>query len=87
MQNGPVLSAYDGLGNSLGYSVVLIFVAFFRELFGSGKLLGYEVLPLYTDGGWYNPNGLMVLAPSAFLLIGFFIWGIRVWKPEQCEDE
>jgi len=87
MQNGPVLSAYDGLGNALGYSVVLIFVAFFRELLGSGKLMGYEVLPLATEGGWYNPNGLMVLAPGAFFLIGFFIWGLRAWKPEQIEDE
>ena len=87
MQNGPLLSAWDGLGNSLGYSVVLIFVAFFRELLGSGKLMGFEVLPLVTEGGWYNPNGLMVLAPGAFFLIGFFIWGLRVWKPEQIEDE
>lgn len=83
MQNGPKDSFFDGIGNGLGYSVVLIFVGFFRELFGSGKLLGHEVLALVTDGGWYTPNGLMVLAPGAFFLIGIFIWLIRTWKPEQ----
>ncbi|MCP4806667.1 MAG: NADH:ubiquinone reductase (Na(+)-transporting) subunit D [Proteobacteria bacterium] len=87
MQNGPVLAAYDGVGNGLGYSAVLIFVAFFRELLGSGKLMGFEVFTLATEGGWYTPNGLMVLAPGAFFLIGFFIWGLRVWKPDQIEAE
>ena len=83
MQNGPLASAIDGLGNGLGYSVVLIFVGVFRELFGSGKLLGVEILPLTTEGGWYQANGLMVLAPGAFFLIATFIWLVRVWKPEQ----
>ena len=85
MQNGPVLSFFDAVGNSLGYSLVLIIVAFFRELLGGGKLLGVQLLPLYTEGGWYNPNGLMVLAPGAFFIIGFLIWGLRTWKPEQVE--
>ena len=85
MQNGPVLSFWDGLGNSLGYSLILVFVAFFRELFGSGSLLGIQLFELATEGGWYTPNGLMVLAPGAFFLIGFFIWGLRAWKPDQQE--
>ena len=85
MQNGPVLSFWDGLGNSLGYSLILVFVAFFRELFGSGSLLGIQLFELANEGGWYTPNGLMVLAPGAFFLIGFFIWGLRAWKPDQQE--
>ncbi len=87
MQNGPVMSAIDGFGNALGYSIVLLFVGFFRELFGSGTLLGYTVMPLTRDGGWYASNGMALLSPSAFFLIGFFIWAIRVWKPEQVEEE
>ena len=87
MQNGPVLSFFDAVGNGLGYSIILIFVAFFRELLGAGKLFGIQLLPLYTEGGWYNPNGLMVLAPGAFFLIGIFIWALRVWKPDQIESE
>ncbi len=87
MQNNPVMSLIDGLGNAFGYSVILLGTAFLRELLGSGKLFGLQVLPLYTDGGWYNPNGLMVLSPGAFFIIGFFIWALRVWKPEQIEVE
>ncbi|MEM9071099.1 MAG: NADH:ubiquinone reductase (Na(+)-transporting) subunit D [Myxococcota bacterium] len=87
MQNGPGLSFFDGLGNAAGYSVVLLMVAFFRELFGAGKLLGFQVLPLVSDGGWYTPNGLMVLSPAAFFLIGGFIWVVRTVRPEQVEDE
>jgi Na+-transporting NADH:ubiquinone oxidoreductase subunit D len=87
MQNGPVLAFFDGLGNGVGYSLVLLVVAFFRELLGSGKLFGYTILPLVTEGGWYVPNGLMLLAPAAFLLISLFIWGLRSWKPEQVEDD
>lgn len=87
MQNGPVLSFFDAVGNALGYSIVLIFVAFFRELLGAGKLFGIQLLPLATEGGFYNPNGLMVLAPGAFFLIGFFIWALRAWKPEQIEAD
>lgn len=87
MQNGPWLSALDGLGNGLGYSVILLATAFFRELFGSGSLFGYVLMKPVTDGGWYTPNGLMVLSPGAFFLIGLFIWLIRIWKPEQIEEE
>jgi Na+-transporting NADH:ubiquinone oxidoreductase subunit D len=86
MQNGPWLSALDGLGNGAGYSVILIFVALVREPLGSGTLLGYEILPKLTDGGWYQPNGMMLLAPSAFFIIGLSIWAIRSWKPDQVED-
>ena len=86
MKNPPVPSFMDGIGNGLGYSVVLIFVAVIRELFGSGKLFGYEILPLVTEGGWYNPNGLLLLPPSAFFLIGLFIWILRAWDSKQVEE-
>ena len=85
MKNGVWLSILDGLGNAFGYSLILITVAIFRELFGSGTLLGFQILPLVTAGGWYNPNGLMLLAPSAFFIIGLLIWGIRTWKTAQVE--
>ena len=80
---GP--SILDGIGHALGYAGVLLVVAFFRELFGSGKLFGITILPLSTDGGWYVPNGLLLLAPSAFFIIGLLIWAIRTWKPAQVE--
>jgi len=86
MQNPPGLSFLDGLGNGMGYSLILIVVAFFRELLGSGKLFGISILPLVTEGGWYVPNGLMLLAPAAFFLIGIFIWVLRTLKPEQAEE-
>jgi Na+-transporting NADH:ubiquinone oxidoreductase subunit D len=85
MQNGPFFSLLDGIGNGLGYSLVLMTVAFFRELIGSGSLFGYSVLASVNDGGWYVPNGLLVLSPGAFFLIGGFIWVLRTWKPEQQE--
>ena len=87
LQNNPISSFIDGIGNALGYAFVLLFVGFFRELFGAGKLLGYTIFTLNTDGGWYVPNGMFLLSPSAFILIGLLIWGIRVWKPEQVEEE
>lgn len=80
---GP--SIMDALGHSMGYSAILILVATLRELFGSGTLLGYPLLPLVRDGGWYEPNGLMLLAPSAFFIIGLLIWAVRTWKPAQVE--
>jgi len=83
--NRPWPSILDGVGHGLGYSAILLIVAFMRELFGSGKLFGIEVMPLVTEGGWYVPNGLMLLAPSAFFLIGLIIWAIRAWKPAQVE--
>ena len=86
MKNPPVPSFLDGLGNGLGYSFVLIVVGVVRELFGAGSLMGIEILPVVTEGGWYNPNGLLLLPPSAFFLIGFLIWGIRTVQTEQVEE-
>ena len=86
MKNPPMASFYDGIGNGLGYSMVLMVVAFFRELFGAGKLWGYEVLSLTTDGGWYVANGMMLMAPSAFFLIGLLIWVIRIYDKKQVEQ-
>jgi Na+-transporting NADH:ubiquinone oxidoreductase subunit D len=86
MKNPPIPSFIDGIGNGLGYSVILIAVAVVRELFGAGKLLGYEILPLVTEGGWYNPNGLLLLPPSAFFIIGLLIWGLRSVRTEQVEQ-
>lgn len=85
MKNPAWPSFLDGLGNGLGYSFVLITVAVIRELFGTGGLLGYQILPKVTEGGWYYPNGLMMLAPSAFFIIGLMIWVIRVLRPAQVE--
>ncbi len=85
MQNPPVLSFFDGIGNGLGYSAMLILLGIVRELFGAGKLMGYTIIPVINDGGWYLPNGLLLLPPSAFFLIGLFIWGLREWKREQVE--
>ena len=87
MKNGPAMSFLDGVGNALGYSAILLVVGFFRELFGSGKLFGVEMFALSTEGGWYEPNGMMLLPPSAFFLIGFFIWILRAIKIEQIEEE
>jgi Na+-transporting NADH:ubiquinone oxidoreductase subunit D len=87
MANPPGMSLLDGIGNGLGYAVILMGTAFLRELFGSGRLFGKEVLPLVTEGGWYNPNGLMLLSPSAFFIIGLMIWALRVWKPDQIEED
>ena len=87
MKNPPFLSFLDGIGNGLGYSLILIIVGFFRELFGSGTLFGKTVLPLITEGGWYNANGLMLLPPSAFFIIGVFIWILRGFKKDQVEHD
>jgi Na+-transporting NADH:ubiquinone oxidoreductase subunit D len=86
MQNPPVLSFFDGIGNGLGYSVMLIALGIIRELFGAGKLLGYTIIPVVNDGGWYLPNGMLLLPPSAFFLIGLFIWALRSWKKDQVEQ-
>lgn len=85
MKNPPMISMLDGLGNGLGYSLVLVVVGALRELFGSGTLLGYVVLPSVNNGGWYYTNGMMLLPPSAFFIIGLMIWAIRSWKPAQVE--
>ena len=87
MQNPPGISLLDGIGNAMGYGLILMMTAFLRELFGSGSLFGVQLMPLVTEGGWYNPNGLMVLSPGAFFIIGLFIWGLRTWKPEQVEAD
>lgn len=85
MKNPPIPSFFDGIGNGLGYSAVLLSLGVVRELFGAGKLFGIEILPTVNDGGWYVPNGLLLLPPSAFFLIGLLIWGLRSAKPEQVE--
>lgn len=87
MQNGPWRSFLDGIGNGLGYSMILILLGVVRELFGSGKLLGYSILPLINEGGWYNPNSMMVMPPSALFLVGMFIWLLRSFKPQQVEKD
>jgi len=87
MKEKPVVSFMDGIGNGLGYGFILMTVAFFRELLGFGTLFGIEILPLIQNGGWYQANGLLVLPFSSFFVIGFIIWAIRQWKPEQVEKD
>ncbi len=87
MKNGPWLSFLDGIGNGLGYAFILMTVGFVRELFASGTLFGFTVLPTTLEGGWYEPNVLLVMPPSAFFLIGLIIWAIRTWKPDQVEKK
>lgn len=81
LSNRPVASFFDGLGNGLGYGLILLIVGFFRELIGAGNLFGNNVLPLVTEGGWYYPNGLFRLAPSAFFILGLLVWVFRTLKP------
>jgi len=87
MKNSVGDSFLDGIGNGLGYGLILMVVGFFRELFGSGSLFGIELMQLKANGGWYEPNGLMLLSPSAFFIIGIFIWVLRTFMPEQVEAE
>jgi len=87
MQNPPLASFFDGIGNALGYDLVLLVTAFFRELLGSGSLFGIQILHKVTEGGWYYPNGMMVLSPGAFFVIGLAIWALRTWKPQQREAD
>jgi Na+-transporting NADH:ubiquinone oxidoreductase subunit D len=87
MKESVGMSMLDGLGNAMGYSLILLVVGVMRELFGSGKLFGMEILPLANVGGWYQPNGLMLLPPSAFFIIGGFIWVLRTFKTEQVEEQ
>ena len=86
MQNRPIDSFVDGIGNGLGYGLLLMCVGVVRELFGAGSLFGIVILNPVSDGGWYVPNGLLLLPPSAFFIIGFLIWGLRVWKKSQVEE-
>ncbi|MDX1653644.1 MAG: NADH:ubiquinone reductase (Na(+)-transporting) subunit D [Candidatus Competibacteraceae bacterium] len=85
MKNPPLPSFLDGVGNGLGYGAILMAVGFIRELFGAGKLFGVTIFQTTGEGGWYVPNGLLLLPPSAFFIIGFLIWGIRTWKKAQVE--
>jgi Na+-transporting NADH:ubiquinone oxidoreductase subunit D len=85
MKSPPLMSFLDGIGNGLGYTVLLVIVAVIRELFGSGTLMGVEILPLVSAGGWYQPMGLLLMPPSAFFIIGLFIWVLRTFRPEQQE--
>jgi Na+-transporting NADH:ubiquinone oxidoreductase subunit D len=87
LKNPPVPSFLDGIGHGLGYSVLLLVIATIREVFGAGKWFGIQVMPVITDGGWYVPNGLLLLPPSAFFIIGMIIWGVRTWKKNQVEKE
>ena len=85
MKNKPFESFVDGVGNGLGYSLLLMSVGVIRELFGSGTLFGITIFDPVSNGGWYVPNGLLLLPPSAFFIIGFIIWGVRTWKTSQVE--
>jgi Na+-transporting NADH:ubiquinone oxidoreductase subunit D len=87
MQNPPLASLIDGVGNGLGYGIVLLGVGFVRELAGTGRVFGHPVLVTVADGGWYVPNAMFLLAPAGFFIIGAFIWALRTWKPEQQEKE
>jgi Na+-transporting NADH:ubiquinone oxidoreductase subunit D len=87
MKNKPLPSFLDGIGNGLGYGAILLAVATVREIFGSGTWFGIEILPLIQNGGWYQSNGLLLLPPSAFFIIGLLIWALRTWKPEQVEPK
>lgn len=87
MKNPPLLSIVDGLGNGLGYGLILMIVSFLREFFGSGTIFGFEVLKTINNGGWYMPNGLMILAPSAFFIIGLLIWLFKTINPKLQEGE
>ena len=87
MQNGPLASLVDGVGNGMGYSVVLVLCGFLRELFGAGKLFGIVILPTVNDGGWYSPNGVISSPAGAFFIIGIFIALLRMWKPAQIEED
>jgi len=86
MKNPPVASFIDGVGNGLGYGLILMLVGVIRELFGSGSLFGVTILETVNNGGWYVPNGLLLLPPSAFFIIGLIIWAFRTWKPAQVEE-
>ncbi|MEM1396471.1 MAG: NADH:ubiquinone reductase (Na(+)-transporting) subunit D [Pseudomonadota bacterium] len=87
MKNPPIESFIDGVGNGAGYGLILMLVATIRELFGSGSILGIAVMPTVNNGGWYVPNGFLLMPPSAFFVIGLLVWAFRSWKPEQVEKK
>ncbi len=74
LTNKPVASIFDGFGNGIGYGLILVVVGAFREIFGSGTLLGFPVVPQFLYEAGYVNNGLLVLAPGAFFLLGFIVW-------------
>ncbi|MBP5318570.1 MAG: NADH:ubiquinone reductase (Na(+)-transporting) subunit D [Paludibacteraceae bacterium] len=82
MANKPWASLLDGLGNGFGYAIILVIVAFFRELLGSGTLMGYQVIPEAVYNAGYMNNGLMILPPMALILLGCIIWVQRAKNPE-----
>ena len=86
MKNPPIESFIDGVGNGLGYGLILMLVGVIRELFGAGSLFGVTILETVNNGGWYVPNGMLLLPPSAFFIIGLIIWAFRSWKPAQVEE-
>ncbi len=86
MKNPPVASFIDGMGNGMGYGLILLLVGLIRELFGAGSLFGVTILETVNNGGWYVPNGMLLLPPSAFFIIGLIIWAFRTWKPNQVEE-
>jgi Na+-transporting NADH:ubiquinone oxidoreductase subunit D len=87
MQNPPLVSLIDGVGNGLGYGLILMSVGFIRELMATGAVFGHQLLPLASEGGWYHPSGMFLLAPAAFFIIGVMIWLLRTVKPEQREKD
>lgn len=87
MKSPPFMSFLDGIGNGLGYSMVLVVIGTIKELLGFGTLLGFEILPLIQNGGWYQGNGLLILPFSSFFLIGGLIWAIRTIRPAQVEPK
>lgn len=87
MKSPPLMSFLDGIGNGLGYSFILICIGTVKELFGFGTILGFEILPLVQNGGWYQGNGLLILPFSSFFLIGAMVWIIRTFRPEQVEPK
>jgi Na+-transporting NADH:ubiquinone oxidoreductase subunit D len=86
MKNPPLESFIDGVGNGMGYGLILMLVGVIRELFGAGSLFGFTILETVNNGGWYVPNGMLLLPPSAFFIIGLIIWAFRTWKPGQVEE-
>ncbi|WP_417417890.1 NADH:ubiquinone reductase (Na(+)-transporting) subunit D [Hoeflea sp.] len=85
MRNPVLPSVLDGIGNGLGYALVLLIVGALREFFGAGSLMGIPLVTTVADGGWFQPLGLMQLAPSAFFILGLLVWVVRVLRPEQAE--
>lgn len=82
----PTLSFFDGIGNGLGYMLVLCIIATIREIFGSGSWFGITLMQTVNNGGWYNPCGLLVMPPSAFFLVGLLIWLVKVYRKDLIDQ-